>query len=148
MVIDWLLEILHEVWMTKRVPSEWKKTILVPVHKKDRKICDNYHGISLLSVPGKVLSLVLLNRLETIINPKLKESQCGFRKDRGTVDQIWVACQITERATEYRTTVHLGFVDLTKANDLVDRSPLLAILRHYKVPQQLIDIIKELYTGT
>ena len=143
-MIDWLLEILQEVW-TKRVPSEWKKAILVPVHKKDRKICDNYHGISLLSGSGKVLSLVLLNRLETIINPQLKESPCGFRKGRGTVDHIWVAHQIIERATEYPTTVHLGFVDLTKAYDSVGRSALLAILRHYRVPQQLIDI-KELYT--
>ena len=109
---------------------------------------DNYRGISLLSVPGKVLSLVLLNRLETIIDPQLKESQCGFRKGRGTVNQIWVARQIIERATEYRTTVHLGFVDLTKAYDSVDRTALLAILRHYRVSQQLIDIIKELYTGT
>ena len=120
------------------MPSEWKRAILVPVHKKDRKICDNYHGIFLLSVPGEVLSLVLLNRLETIIDPQLKESQCGFRKGRDTVDQIWVARQIIERATEYRTTVHLVFVDLTKAYDSVDRSALLTILRHYRVPQQLI----------
>ena len=56
--------------------------------------------------------------------------------------------EIMERATEYRTTVHLGFVDLTKAYDSVDPSALLAILRHYRVPQQLIDIIKELYTRT
>ena len=76
------------------------------------------------------------------------ESQCGFKKGRGTVDQIWVARQIIERATEYQTPVHLGFMDLTKAYDLVDRSALFAMLRHYRVPQQLIDIIKELYTGT
>ena len=72
------------------------------------------------------------------------ESQCGFRKGRGTVDQSWVARQIIERATEHQTPVHLGFVDLTKAYDLVDRSALFAMLRHYRVPQQLIDIIKEL----
>ena len=61
-----------------------------PVHKKkDRKVCDNYRGISLLNIPGKVLSLVLLDRLETIIDPQLMEAQCGFRKGRGTVDQIW-----------------------------------------------------------
>ena len=147
-MIDWLLEILQEVWKTKQVPSEWKKAVLVPLHKKkDRKICDNYRGISLLSVPGKVLSLVLLDRLETIIDPQLMESQCGFRKGRGTVDQILVARQIIERATEYQTPVHLGFVDLTKAYESVDRPALFAMLRHYRVPQQLIDIIKELYTG-
>ena len=69
-MIDWLLEILQEVWKTKQVPSEWKKVVQVPLHKKnDQKLCDNYRGISLLSVPGKVLSHVLLNRLETIIAP-------------------------------------------------------------------------------
>ena len=85
-MIDWLLEILQEVWRTKQLPSEWKKSILVPVHKKDRKVCANYRGISLLSIPGKLLSLVLLDRLETIIDPQLMEAQCGFRKGRGTVD--------------------------------------------------------------
>ena len=116
--------------------------------KKDRKVCDNYRGISLLSIPGKVLSLVLLDRLKTIIDPQLMEAQCGFRKGRSTVDQIWATRQIIERATEYQGTVHLGFVDLTKAYDSVDRSALITILKQYQVPQQLIDIIKELYTGT
>ena len=148
-MIDWLLEILQEVWRTKQLPSEWKKSVLVPVHKKkDRKVCDNYRGISLLSIPGKVLSLVLLDRLETIIDPQLMEGQCGFRKGRGTVDQIWATRQIIERATEYQGTVHLGFVDLTKAYDSVDHSALITILKQYQVPQQLINIIKELYTGT
>ena len=106
-MIGWLLEILQEVWKMKQVPSEWKKAVPVTLHKKkDRKICDNYCGISLLSVPGKVLSLVLLDRLETIIDPQLMVSQCGFRKGWGTVDQIWIARQIIERATEYQTPVH------------------------------------------
>ena len=68
-----------------------EKSILVPLHKKkDRKNCDKYRGISLLSVPGKIFCLVLLNRLESIIDPQLQETQCGFRKGRGTIDQIWV----------------------------------------------------------
>ena len=54
--------------------------MLVPKHKKDRNVSDNYHGISLLSIPGKVLSLVLLDRLETIIDPQMMEAQCGFRE--------------------------------------------------------------------
>ena len=103
--------------------------------------------ISLFSV-AVVLSPVLLDRLETIIYPQLKELQCDVWKGQSTVDQIWVARQIIERATEYKATVHLGFVDLTKAYDSVDHSALLAILKHYKVPQQLIDIIKKMYTGT
>ena len=60
----------------KQMPSEWKKSILIPMlKKKDGKLCYNYHGMSLLSIPGRVLILVLLRRLETIIDPQLMEAQ-------------------------------------------------------------------------
>ena len=63
-VIDWLTELLQEVWRTRRIPQEWKDATLVPLHKKNhKKICDNYCGVALLSVPGKVLALILLERL-------------------------------------------------------------------------------------
>ena len=148
-IVEWLFDILREVWRTRRVPVEWKRAVLVPIHKKnDRKVCNNYRGIALLSIPGKVLSLILLERLQTIIDPQLLNSQCGFRKGRGTVDQIWVTRQLVERANEYHTPISLGFVDLTKAYDSVDRPTLGAILRHYGVTHQLADIITDLYTGT
>ena len=52
------------------MPQEWKSVTLVPLfNKNDWKICDNYRGISLLSVPGKVLALILLDKLQTIIDP-------------------------------------------------------------------------------
>ena len=76
------------------------------------------------------------------------EAQCGFRQGRSTVDQIWVVRQVIEKATEYRTPVHLCFVDLTKAYDSVDRTALAAVLRSYGVPHQLVDIIQELHTDT
>ena len=49
-MIDWLLKILQGVWRTKQLPKEWKKSILVPVHKKNRKVCNNYRGMSLLFI--------------------------------------------------------------------------------------------------
>ena len=88
----------------RQVPQEWKDATLVPLHKKkDKKICDNYRRVALLSVPGKMLALILLERLQAIIEPQLLEAQCGFWKGCGTVDQIWVARQVvyTERATKY-----------------------------------------------
>jgi len=57
---------------------------------KDRKHCDNCRGISLLSVPGKVLALLLMERLQAIIKPQLIEALCGFRKGRSTMEHIWV----------------------------------------------------------
>ena len=80
-VIDWLTERLQEVWRTRQVPQEWKDSTLVPLHKMKDKICDNYRGVALLSVPGEVLALTLLERLQTIIEPQLLEAQCGFGND-------------------------------------------------------------------
>ena len=61
----------------KEVPQEWKNGILISIYK-DSKLCDKYKGIALLSIPGKVLSLLLLERLQTIIDPQFLKSQCGF----------------------------------------------------------------------
>ena len=129
-VIDWLTELLEEVWSTRQIPQEWKDATLVPLHKKkDKKICDNYRGVALLSVPGKVLALIILERLQTIIDPQLLEAQCGFRKECGTVDQIWIVRQVVESAKEYHIPVCMSFVDLTKAYDSVNRQALIAILK-------------------
>ena len=148
-VIEWLTELMQEVWRTRQVPQEWKNATLIPLFKKkDRKQCDNYRGISLLSVPGKVLALILLERLQAIIDPQLMEAQCGFRRGRGTVDQIWVMRQVVEKATEYKTPVFLCFVDLTKAYDSVNRQAMAAVLREYGVPHQLVKIIEELHSET
>ena len=116
--------------------------------KKDWKDCKNYRRISLLSIPGKVLTLVLLERLQVVIEPQLSEAQCGFRKGRGTVDQIWVMRQVMEKAAEYRTPIHLCFIDLNKAYDSVDHAAMVAVLRLYGVPQKLVEIIEDLYAGT
>ena len=128
-MVDWVTELVQEVWRTRQVPQEWKDAMLVPLFKKDRKIYDNYRGISLLSVPGKLLALILLDRLQAIIDPQLMEAQCGFRKGHGTVDQFWVVRQVLETATEYRTPLYLCFVDLTKAYNSVNQQAMTAVLK-------------------
>ena len=145
-VIDWLTELMQEVWRTRKVPQDWRNATMIPVFKKkDRTQCNNYRWISLLSVPGKVLTLILLQRLQAIIDPQLLEAQCGFRKGQDMVDQIRVVRQTVERATEYRISLFLCFVDLT---DLVNCQAMAAILKEYEVPHQLVAIIEELYSET
>ena len=123
------------MWKTRQVLQEWKNDTLVPIYKKrDRRMCGNYRVVSLLIVLGKVLTLILLERLQTIIEPQLTEVQCGLREGRGAVDQIWVSRQVVERAAEYHTPVLMCFVDLTKVYDLVDSSALVAVLKSYGFP--------------
>ena len=95
-----------------------------------------------------MLALVLLERMQEIVEPQLLEAQCGFRKGRDAVDQIWLTRQVVERAREYHTPVYLYFVDLIKAYDSVDRAALITVLRLYSVPNQLVNLVEELYAGT
>ncbi len=76
------------MWRQREVPDEWRKAIIVPVHKgKGSK--NNYRGISLLSVPGKVYGRVLRERLMEITEGTVSEEQGGFRKGKGCVDQTF-----------------------------------------------------------
>ena len=148
-VVDWLLELIEEVWRTGVVPQDWKDAELVPLYKKgDRMKCDNYRGISLLSVPGKVLSLILLECLKKIIEPQLLEAQCGFREGRGTMDQIWAFRQLVEKSLEHRSELCLCFIDLSKAYDSVNREALMAVLRKYGVPTHTVSLVEQMYAGT
>ena len=81
--------------------------------------CDNPLGISLLSIAGKILARVLLNRLNEHLEQSglLPESQCGFKKDRGTIDMIYTARQLQEKCYEQNVDLYMTFFDLTKAFD-------------------------------
>lgn len=71
------------------MPRDWADAILVPIPKKgDLTHCDNWRGISLLDVVGKVLAKVLQKRLQGVAEEELPESQCGFRASRGCMDMI------------------------------------------------------------
>ena len=106
-----LLGVLHKVivraWDSKSVPQDWKDAQLITLFKKgDRRVCGNYRGISLLSIPGKVFARILLNRLSTVAESILPEAQCGFRPGRGTVDMIFSLKQIQEKCIEQNRPLH------------------------------------------
>ena len=88
---------------------------MVPLFKKgDQSICSNYRGIKLLSLPGKVCSGVLENRVRWIVEPWIQEEQCGFSPRCITVDQLYTFSMVLEGAWEFAKPVHV-FVDLEKA---------------------------------
>ena len=96
--------------------------------KGNLQLCDNWRGISLLSVAGKVFARILANRIAPIAESVLDESQCGFRKCRGTIDMIFVARQLQEKAREQMCQLYMCFVDLKKAYDSVPRDALWLLL--------------------
>ena len=93
-----LLDLVHTVWRERRVPRDWSDAILIPIPKKgDLSRCDNWHGIALLEVVGKVVARVIQDRLQQLAESELPESQCGFRKGRGCSDMLFVLRQLMEK---------------------------------------------------
>lgn len=93
-----------KIWSEEVVPQDFKDTLIVHIYKRkgDRACCDNHRGISLLSIAGKVLARILLNRLQQHIHDSdiIPESQCGFRVGRGTMDMVFTVRQIQEKCRE------------------------------------------------
>ena len=77
-------------WRSGTVPLGWQTGMVIPLFKKgDRRVCSNYRGITLLSLPWKVYARVLERRIRPIVEPWIQEEQCGFRPGRGTLDQLY-----------------------------------------------------------
>ncbi|MDG2555341.1 reverse transcriptase domain-containing protein [Vibrio parahaemolyticus] len=144
--LSWLTRLCNIAWTSGAVPLEWQTGVVVPIFKKgDQRVCSNYRGITLLSLPGKVYSRVLEKRVRSIVEPRIEEEQCGFRPGRGTVDQLFTLARVLEGAWEFAQPVHMCFVDLEKAYDRVPRGILWGVLREYGVGGPLLRAIQSLY---
>ena len=96
-------------------------------NKGEKATCDNHRGVSLLSIAGKLLVRILLNRItKHVLDSVVSESQCGFRQNRGTVGVIFAVRQLQEKWQ--RQDMYLLFIDMTKAFDTVSRHGLWSIL--------------------
>ena len=115
---DDAVKVLHlicqQIWKTQQWPQDWKRSVFIPIPKKgNAKECSNYHKIALISYPGKVMLKIFQARLQQYVNHELPDIQNGFRKGRGTRDQIANIHWITEKAREFQQNI--CFVDYTKA---------------------------------
>lgn len=80
-----LTKIMNLAWKTKTIPNGWKVATILPIYKTgDRKVCDNYRGITLLNTSEKIYEGVLSNRLRNQVERKLDDCQSGFRPARST----------------------------------------------------------------
>jgi len=115
-------KLITSIWKEEKLPEEWKESIIVPIQKKgDKRDCNNYRGISLLPTTYKIVSNILLSRLIPYANEIIGDHQCGFRRNRSTIDHIFCIRQILEKKWEYSEPVHQLFIDFKKAYDSVRR---------------------------
>ena len=144
--LDLLLDLVCTVWKEKRVPKEWSDAIIVPIPKKGNLTnCDNWRGIALLDVVGKVAARVIQERLQDLAEEVLPESQCGFRKGRSCADMIFTVRQLVEKSWEHRAKTFLVFVDLRKAYDSIPREALWVALKKLGVPDSMIELIRSFH---
>ena len=93
-----IVDLLSSVWKERKVPKEWIDAILVPIPKKgDLKICDNWRGIALLEVVGKMAARIIQDRLQKVAERELPESQCQFRGGRGCTCRHDIYCETVNR---------------------------------------------------
>nr|KAG5689838.1 hypothetical protein BaRGS_012188 [Batillaria attramentaria] len=124
--------LLRKIWESESVPQDWKKGHLVKLPKKgDLSSCSNWRGIMLLSIPGKVLTRIILERLKIALDKTLREEQAGFRNDRSCTDHIATMRIIIEQSLEWQTPLYSTFVDFQKAFDSVDREVIWKLMSHY-----------------
>ena len=107
-----LNSICQQIWKTQQWPQGWKRSVFIPVPKKgNAKECSNYHTIALISHASKVMLKVLQARLQQYVNHEHPDVQAGFRKGRGTRDQIANTRWIMEKAREFEKNIYFCFID-------------------------------------
>ena len=103
--------------------------------------------IALISLASKVMLKILQARLQQYLNCELPDVQAGFRKGRGTRNQIANICWIMEKAREFLKNIYSCFIDYAKAFDCVDHNKMWKILQELGKPDHLTFLLRNLYAG-
>ena len=110
---------------TQQQPQDWKRSVFIPIPKKgNAKECSHYHTIARISHASKIMLKILQARLQQFMNRERPDVQTGFRKGRGTRDQIANIHWIIEKAKMLQKSIYFGFIDYAKAFDCVDHNKL------------------------
>jgi len=131
-------------------PVEWKDGIIVALYngKGPKNECSSYRPISLLSVPGKVFSHVLLERIQPLLRMTQRPQQSGFTAGRSTIDAIFVLRFLSVLHLQFSCPLYVAFVDIKSAFDSVVRNALWKALRARGIPDILLNLIEDLHIHT
>ena len=117
---DDAVKVLHlicqQIWKTQQWPQDWKRSVFIPIPKKgNAKECSNYCTLALISPASKVMLKILQARLQQYVNHELPDGQAGFRKGRGTRDQITNICWIIEKTREFQKKIFAVLLTMLKS---------------------------------
>ena len=148
---DDAVKVLHsirqQIWKTQQWPQDWKMSVFIPIPKKgSAKECSNYRTIALISHASKVMLKILQARLQQYVNRELSDVQAGFRKGRGTRDQIANIHWIIEKPREFQKKSISVLLTMSKPLT-VDHNKLWKILKEMGIPDHLTCLLRNLYAG-
>ena len=142
-----LHSICQQIWKTPQWPQDRKRTVFIPIPKKgNTKECPNYHTIAYISHTSKVMLKILQARLQQYMNHEIPDVQGGFRKGRGTRDQIANLHWIIKKARVSEKYLLLLYW-LRQAIYCVDHNRLWKILKQMGIPDHLTYLLRNLYAG-
>ena len=149
---DDAVKVLHlicqQIWKTQQWPQDWKRSIFIPIpNKGNANECSNYCIIALISHTSKPMLKILQARIQQYVSCELPDVQAGFRKGRGTRNQIANILWIMEKAREFQQNIYLCFIDYAKAFDCVDHNKLWKILKEMGISDHLTCLLRNLYAG-
>ena len=143
-----LHSICQQIWKTQQWPQDWKRSVFIPIPKKGNATeCSNSCTIALISHTSKVMLKILKAKLQQYVNCELPDIQAGFRKGRGTRDQIADICWTIHKAREFQKNTYFCFIDYAKAFDCVDHNGLWKVLKEMRIPDHLTCLLRNLYAG-
>ena len=137
--------ICQEIYKTLQWPQDWKRSVFIPIPKNgNAKEFSNYLAFALISHARKVIFKVLQNRLQQYVNQEIPDVQAGFRKGKGTRNQIANICWIIQKAQEFQKNTYFFFIDYTKAFEGVDHNKLWNILKEMGLPDHWTCLLRNL----
>ena len=138
----------EQIWKTQHWPQDWKRSVFIPIPKKSNaKECSNYCTIALISHTSKVMLKILQAKLQEYVNRELPDVQAGFRKCRGTRDQITNIHWIIKKSRKFQKNIYFCFIDCVKAFDCVAHNKLWNVLKEVGIPDHLTCLLRNLYVG-
>lgn len=144
--VQQLGRLYENIWETESIPSDWQKGVIVKIPKKgDPTKCDNWRGVTLLSIPSKVLCNIIIERISAAVDKHLHKEQAGFPKGRGCTRQIFILRNIIEQCYKWNATLCLNLINFEKGFDSVHREGLWAIMKSYGIPDKITTLAQLFY---
>ena len=108
------MSICQQIWKTQQWPQDWKRSVFIPIPKVNAREFSNYYTVALISHASKVMLKILQTKLQRYMNRGLSDVQAGFRKGRGTRDQVANIHWVIEKSREFQKNIYFCCIDYSK----------------------------------